>query len=497
MIAPRIADAAESADQRYLAAKGIRPRLNKVFPDHFSFLFGELALYSFVVLLLTGTYLALFFDPSMAQLTYHGTYPNMNGIEMSRAFESTLRISFDVRGGLLVRQIHHWSANIFVAAIVVHLLRIFFTGAFRKPREANWLIGVLMLLIAIAEGFAGYSLPDDLLSGTGLRIMSGIMLSVPVIGTWLHWLVFGGQFPGEVVIPRLFALHVLLLPGVLLTLIAVHLAGVWYQEHTQFPGKRGMKRNVTGTRAVPAFGIKSTTLAVMVTAVLVALGGLAQINPVFHYGPYQPSQASINSQPDWYLQMVDGAMRLWPEWRIDLWGTYTVPAVFWPAVVMPLLLFGGMLGYPLLERRASRDSSSHQIAQRPRDVPVRTGLGVMAVTFTLVLIFAGLDDVIAFVFAIPIERLVWIARVGVLVLPPLAYLVAVRICRRLQRADSEVLAAGVSSGLIERRAEGYYVEVVQPLRPQTGEEDLVYPRYQGNPVPRLPGDLEVRSPGRR
>ncbi|GHF32255.1 cytochrome bc complex cytochrome b subunit [Amycolatopsis bartoniae] len=489
----RLAEAAEAADERYRIAKLLRPRLNKVFPEHFSFLFGELALYSFVVLLLTGTYLALFFDPSMGKLTYHGTYPDLRDTEMSRAFASTLRITFDVRGGLLVRQIHHWAANVFVAAILVHLLRIFFTGAFRKPREANWVLGVFMLVLAIAEGFAGYSLPDDLLSGTGLRIMSGIVQSIPIVGTWVYWLIFGGEFPGEIIIPRLFTAHILLLPGLLLALVAVHLAGVWYQKHTQFPGTRGTERNVVGVRVVPAFALRSIGLSILVTGVLVAMGGLLQINPVFQYGPYEPSQASINSQPDWYLQMIEGAMRWWPEWRIDLWHTYTIPAVFWPAVVLPALLFGGMLVYPFVEERLSRDHSFHNIAQRPRDVPARTSLGVMALTFYLVLVVGGTDDVIAYVFGIPIERMVWIGRIAVLVLPPLAYLVSYRICRRLQRADLDVLAQGVTTGIIERRPEGYYVEIVQPLSPGDGDRSLHHPQYRGTPVPHLPGDLETEQ----
>ncbi|GLY63945.1 cytochrome bc1 complex cytochrome b subunit [Amycolatopsis taiwanensis] len=491
----KVAEAAQNADERYKAAKLLRPRINKVFPGHFSFLFGELALYSFVVLILTGTYLALFFDPSSAKLIYHGTFTNLDGVEVSKAFASTLNISFDVRGGLLVRQIHHWAANIFVAAILVHLLRIFFTGAFRKPREANWLIGIFLLFLGIAEGFAGYSLPDDLLSGTGLRIMSGITLSIPVLGTWLHWLIFGGEFPGEIILPRLFTVHILLIPGLILALLAVHLAGVWYQEHTQFPGRRGTERNVVGTRTVPSFALKSISLSILLTGVLAVMGGIFQINPVFNYGPYTPFQVSINSQPDWYLLMVEGAMRLWPPWRINLWNTYTVPAVFWPAVAMPVLLFFGLLLYPFVEERITRTRRLHNIAQRPRDVPHRTALGTMALTFYAVLVMAGVDDVVAYVFRVPIEHLVWIGRIGVLVLPPLAYLVAYRICLHLQHTDRDVLAYGVHTGVIEQRDGGYFVELVEPLKPE--RESLVYPRYRGIPVPHLPGDLETEQPAER
>lgn len=493
VLSRKIAEAAHGADQRYRAATLLRPRINKVFPGHFSFLFGELALYSFLVLVLTGTYLALFFDPSSSKLVYHGTFADLDGVEVSKAFASTLDLTFDVRGGLLVRQIHHWAANIFVAAILVHLLRIFFTGAFRKPREANWVIGVFLLFLGIAEGFAGYSLPDDLLSGTGLRIMSGITLSIPVIGTWLHWLIFRGEFPGDIVIPRLFTLHILLIPGLILALLAVHLAGVWYQEHTQFPGRRGTERNVVGTRTVPSFALKSGSLTILVTGVLVVMAGIFQINPIFNYGPYNPSQVSINSQPDWYLLLVEGAMRLWPPWRIDLWHTYTVPAVFWPAVALPVLVLLGLLSYPFVEERIARTRRLHNIAQRPRDVPARTALGAMVLTFYIVLVAAGVDDVVAFVFRIPIERLVWIGRIGILILPPLAYFVTYRICLRLQHADRDVLTHGVRTGVIERRDDGYFVELVQPLEPERGQESLVYPRYRGTPVPHLPGELRTKT----
>src|SRR4051794_34625822 len=200
-------------DDRLIVAGPLRRTLNKVFPDHWSFLLGEIALYSFIILLLTGTYLTFFFDASMREVTYNGSYAPLRGVEMSAAYESTLNISFDVRGGLLIRQMHHWAALLFMASIVCHLLRIFFTGAFRRPRETNWFIGIVLLVLALLEGFAGYTLPDDLLSGTGLRIFSAVFLSIPVIGTWVYFTVFGGDFPGELIIGRLYILHVLIIPA--------------------------------------------------------------------------------------------------------------------------------------------------------------------------------------------------------------------------------------------------------------------------------------------
>lgn len=231
-----LARQADDIDTRYHPAAALRRQFNKVFPTHWSFLLGEIALYSFIILLLSGVYLTLFFDPSMAEVIYHGVYQPLNGVQMSRAYESALDISFEVRGGLFVRQLHHWAALMFAASIMVHLARIFFTGAFRRPREANWVIGSLLLILAMFEGYFGYSLPDDLLSGIGLRAaLSSITLGMPVIGTWLHWALFGGDFPGTILIPRLYALHILLIPGIILALIGVHMALVWFQKHTQFP----------------------------------------------------------------------------------------------------------------------------------------------------------------------------------------------------------------------------------------------------------------------
>jgi ubiquinol-cytochrome c reductase cytochrome b subunit len=470
------------ADSRFHVASSLRSAANKIFPTHFSFLWGEIALYSFVVLLLSGTYLALYFDPSMQEITYHGTFDNLRDVEMSRAFASTLDISFDVRGGLFVRQVHHWAALLFAAAILVHMLRIFFTGAFRRPRETNWLIGVGLFALAVAEGFLGYSLPDDLLSGTGLRIMSGVMLSLPVIGTWAHWLVFGGEYPSMEILPRFYIGHVFIVPGVILALIAVHLAAVWFQKHTQFPGPGKTERNVVGTRTVPIFVSHSLILQASVVGMLCLLGGVAQINPIFNYGPYRPDLISPGAQPDWYLGFVEGALRLWPPWELHL-GNYTVPAQFFPGVLLPVGLTAATLAYPFFERKVFGDPHHHNLLQRPRDNPIRTALGVMGVTFYFWLLLAGGDDVIAFKLRMPIEELVWTGRIGILVVPPLAYWVTYRICRRLQRFDRDVLAYGIATGIIVRRGEGDYLQVRQPLRGVVGgrAEPLV---YGGSPVPR-------------
>jgi ubiquinol-cytochrome c reductase cytochrome b subunit len=477
-----VARMTESVDDRYHPAQGVRKAVNKVFPGHFSFLLGEIALYSFVVLVLSGTYLALWFDPSMAEVTYHGVFSDLRGAEMSRAFASTMDISFEVRGGLFARQVHHWAALLFLAAMTIHMLRIFFTGAFRKPREGNWLIGATLLMFGILEGFMGYSLGDDLLSGTGLRIGASIMMSVPVIGTWLQWLVFGGEYPGHVIIPRLFTAHVLLVPGVILALIAVHLAFVWFQKHTQFPGRGRTERNVTGTRMVPTFAVHSISLMTGVVGVLCLLGGLAQINPIWHYGPYQPALGTIGAQPDWYMGFVEGALRLWPPTPITL-GRYIVPEQFWPAVVIPLGMVLTLMAYPFLERKLTGDHRQHNLLQRPRDNPGRTAVGMMGLVFYFVLFLAGGDDVIGYWLKVPIEELVWIGRIGVLVLPAAVFVLTYRICVRLQRFDRVVLERGIATGIVLRRPGGDYVEVRQSVDGNLVEGNLVDGSAVRVPVP--------------
>jgi ubiquinol-cytochrome c reductase cytochrome b subunit len=485
---------AKWADDRLNIAGPMRTQLNKVFPDHWSFMMGEIALYSFIILLLTGTYLTFFFDPSMAETVYHGRYVPMQGITMSKAYESTLNISFDVRGGLVIRQIHHWAALLFLAAMLIHMFRVFFTGAFRKPRELNWLIGLGLIGLSIIEGFAGYSLPDDLLSGTGLRIADAIMLSIPVVGTWVSFLIFGGPFPGDVIIGRFYIAHVLLIPAILAALIGAHLALIVRQKHTEFPAAGRTEETVTGERVFPTYAAKAGGFFFIVTGVTCALGGLAQINPVWLFGPYNPAQVSSGSQPDWYMMFLDGSTRLFPSWEIRLWG-HTLPPLFWPTVVLPGILFTLAGAYPFIEAKMTKDTKSHNMLQRPRDVPVRTSLGAMAIAFYLVLFLSGGNDIIAKAFNISLNAMTWGGRILLLLLPPLAYLLTYRVCLGLQRHDREVLEHGVETGIIKTLPTGEFIEVHQPLGPvdEHGHGKL---SYAGTPVPKRMSQLGASSPVR-
>ncbi|MGH3796342.1 MAG: cytochrome bc1 complex cytochrome b subunit [Pseudonocardiaceae bacterium] len=486
--ANRAASAADELDERYHLAAGVRRQINKVFPTHWSFMLGEIALNSFIVLLLSGTYLALFFDPSMTDVTYNGPFQNLRGIEMSRAYESTLQLSFEVRGGLFIRQVHHWAALLFVAAIVVHMFRTFFTGAFRKPREMNWTIGIAIAFLAGLEGLTGYSLPDDLLSGTGLRIISAITMSPPVIGTWAQWAIFGGEFPGSEIIPRFYIVHVFLIPGLLFALIAVHLGLVWYQKHTQFPGPGRTERNVVGVRILPIFATKASGFAMVNIGVICIIAGLFQINPVWNFGPYNPAQVSAASQPDWYVGWLDGSTRLWPAWEIYL-GNYMIPASFWPTMVLPIAMFSLALMYPAIERKLTKDNAYHNLLQRPRDVPVRAGLGMMAISFMTILLLSGGNDVIAYVFDISLNATTWAGRIGLLLVPPLAYYVTYRVCLGLQRADRAVLEHGIETGIIKRLPHGEFIEVHQPLGGVDEHGHAIPLEYQGASVPKRMNQL--------
>ena len=403
-------------DERLGIVSTLRGQLRKPFPSHWSFLLGEVALYSFIVLVLTGVFLTFFFEPSTEEIVYRGAYEPLVGLEMSQAYASVLELSFDVRAGLVMRQIHHWAALVFVAAIVVHLGRIFFTGAFRKPREVNWVVGLTMFVLAIANGFLGYSLVDDLLSGTGVRIGYSIVLSVPLIGSWLAFLLFGGEFPSPEMIPRFYSLHILILPVIIGVLITVHLAIIWRQKHTQFGVGERSESKVIGTALWPGYAAKSVGFFFLVTSALAFLGGLVQINPIWLYGPFDPAAVTSPAQPDWYVGWVEGAMRLFPPWSFQV-GDVLFSELFFPAVLLPAVTFVALYLWPWLEARATGDHREHHVLDRPGDRPVRTAVGAGAITFYGLLLLAGSDDIIALVTGAQVVELVWALRITVLVLP--------------------------------------------------------------------------------
>ncbi len=483
-------------DDRLHAAHGTRYLLRKIFPDHWSFLLGEIALYSFIILLLTGTFLTLWFQPSMTQIVYHGSYLPLRGVKMSEAYASTLKISFDVRGGLLMRQIHHWAADLFMAAIMAHMIRVFFTGAYRKPREMNWLIGIVLFTLGMFEGLFGYSLPDDLLSGAGLRITEGILQSFPIVGTYLAFFLFGGQFPGHVIIPRLYILHVLVIPGLILALITAHLFLMFHQKHTQMPGKGRTDTNVVGAPMYPYFMAKTGAFFLFVFAALALAGTFAQINPVWIYGPYNPVAMSAGSQPDFYMGMLEGALRVMPNWQTVIWGHTISWNVFLPALVPLGIIFTGAAFWPFIEQWVTGDRREHHVNDRPRNAPTRTAIGIAAITFYGVLWAEGANDILADHLDISLYSITWAARISMFVGPVIAYIVTKRICLGLQRKDQHLLEHGVETGIIRQLPSGEFIEETRPV----DEEALAV--LQSRPVhPELPpgesAESGVPAPGMR
>jgi ubiquinol-cytochrome c reductase cytochrome b subunit len=472
----------DAVDDRVSTSKWLVSALDKIFPDHWSFMVGEIAMDSLIVLILTGIYLALFYVPSSADVVYAPTsghfYTPLLGQHMSEAYQSVINISFDVRFGLIMRQAHHWAALIFLAAVFFHMCRIFFTGAFRRPRETNWIIGLLLWQIVSLEGFTGYSLPDDLLSGTGLRVIYSIIQSIPFIGTWLAYALWDGRFPGTVLIPRLFVIHEFLFPALIVGLLSAHLAILWHQKHTDFPGKGKTETNIRGSRVWPLYTMKATGLALLVASVTFLLAGFVQINPVWLYGPYTPFTVSAGSQPDWYLAWLDGGVRLWPHWEFRSFG-HEIANPFFPGLLIPGILFTIMFAWPMIDRRIYNDHGAHNLLDRPRDKPFRTGVGVAAIIFFSDLTLATGTDLLANDLHIAFERLIEILQYGAFVGPIVGFLIAYRTCIALKRTGAHPIQRPVG-GVIYRTAEGGYHTVGDVHG--NGHGDHAGPGAEGGPA---------------
>ncbi len=472
------AAAAGYIDDRTKISVVVRDYGRKIFPDHWSFLLGEVALYSFVVILLSGSFLTFFFQASMTQLVYDGSFVPLKGITMSAAMQSTVDISFDVRGGLLMRQVHHWAALLFVAAIGLHMLRIFFTGAFRKPRELNWIIGFVLFILAMAEGFTGYSLPDDLLSGNGLRIIDGMVKGIPIIGTWTSFLIFGGEFPGEDIVGRLYSLHILFLPALVVAFIALHLLFVVTHKHTQFPGAGRTQDNVVGYPVMPVYAAKAGGFFFIVFGVIMLISSLFSINAVWVYGPYDPSPISAGTQPDWYIGFLDGALRLVPPGWEFVWLGFT-----WSFnILMPMIIIGIFIAivmfYPFIEGWVTGDKREHHLLDRPRNAPTRTAIGAAGVTFYAVLWAAASSDLIATHFHLAIEGVTHTLQALLFVGPLIAFVLTKRTCLALQRKDRSIALHGYESGRIVRLPGGEYIEVHQPADEYQKWELVSYNEYK-------------------
>ncbi len=437
-------------------------------------------------------FLTLWFKPSMVEVVYDGSYVPLKGVHMSEAYASTLHISFDVRGGLLMRQIHHWAALLFMASILAHMLRVFFTGAYRKPRELNWLIGIGMFTLGMLEGLAGYSLPDDLLSGTGLRITQGVAEGIPIVGTYIYMFLFGGEFPGQEIVPRLYMVHILLIPGLLLGMVTAHMMIMWVQKHTAMPVKNQTEKQVYGYPFYPVFMAKTGAYFLFTFGVLALFGAFAQINPIWLFGPYDPGAISSGSQPDWYMGVLEGSLRIMPGWEINAWGHTPSLSVLIPALVPLGIIFTGAALWPWIEAWVTGDKRHHHVNTRPRNAPVRTAVGMAAVTFYGVQWLAGANDILADKFHISLFATTWFFRVAFFAGPIIAFIVTKRICLGLQRKDADIIGHGMESGVIMMSPEGKF----SGRRVGSRRGEARHP-VQGERAAPAAGPRRLRRPGAR
>ena len=489
-----LAGTANYLDERVGVAGILKEFGRKIFPDHWSFMLGEVALYSFFVLLLSGTFLTFFFQPAMTPVIYDGVYGPLKGAEMSIAYASTLDISFEVRGGLLMRQVHHWSALLFVAAAGLHMLRVFFTGAFRKPREINWVVGFMLFVLGMAGGFTGYSLPDDLLSGNGLRIIDGMIKGLPVIGAYTSSLLFGGEFPGEQIVARLYGLHILLVPALILIFIVIHLFMVVIHKHTHYSGPGRKDSNVVGYPLMPVYVAKAGGFFFIVFGVIMLIAATFTINPVWNYGGYDPSPVSAGTQPDWYIGFLDGALRLAPT-HLEV----TAGGVTWAwNILLPMIVGVGFLVvvalYPFLEAWVTGDKREHHVLDRPRNAPTRTAIGAAGVTFYAALWAGASTDLIATNFLMSMNNVLTSIQIILIVGPIIAYIITKRVCLSLQRKDREIALHGRETGRIIRMPHGEYIEVHEPLEAFEQYKLVDFKDYQPTLArPNAQGKITIRA----
>ena len=492
-----LAGTANYVDERVGVAGILKEFGRKIFPDHWSFMLGEVAMYSFFVLLLSGTFLTFFYDPSMAMVRYDGVYAPLKDSLMSKAYETSLNITFEVRGGLLMRQVHHWSALLFVAAAGLHMLRVFFTGAFRKPRELNWVVGFLLFILGMAAGFTGYSLPDDLLSGNGLRIIDGMIKGVPFIGTNISSLLFGGEFPGHVVIGRLYALHIMLIPALILVFLAVHLFMLIIHKHTHYSGPGKSDTNIVGYPLMPVYVAKAGGFFFIVFGVIMVISTFFTINPIWNYGGYDPSPVSAGTQPDWYIGWLDGALRLAPTGMEFMIGDYTVSMNILLPLVVSLVFLGLVAIYPFIENWVTGDKREHHSLDRPRNAPTRTAIGAAGVTFYAVLWAGASTDLIATHFKMNLNQVLISMQIMLIVLPIAAFYITKRVCLALQRKDKEIAIHGRESGRIVRLPHGEYIEVHEPLDPYDLYKLVDYKDYKPTLArPNAQGKISVAARAR-
>ncbi|WP_458189642.1 cytochrome b [Haladaptatus sp. NG-WS-4] len=411
--------------------------LGKAFPAEDSFLLGEVALFSFFVLVITGVFLGFFFEPSTTEVTYDGSVAQYQGQDLPAAFVSVLHITYDIPYGMFLRRMHHWAAHFFVAAIGLHLLRVYFTGAYRNPRELNWVVGGGLALLAIFAAYTGYSLPFDEFASTATGIGYSIATSVPVFGGILSKIVFGGQYPSSATLPRFYFLHVFLIPVAIIMLITVHMGILVRQKHTEGPrsddvaGERTIQRGddtyVVGLPAFPNQAAVSVVVFFLTLAFVSLLAGFLPVHNVAEYGPNDPASTPGLIMPDWFLMWVFGFLKLMPSWM-----SFTIPFTdihvsteFLSGAVLPGIVFGLLFLWPFIDYR---EEPTH-FTVNPLRRPWQTAVGVTAVTFIMIASIAGMNNILADVINVSTGVINAVLLVGMLVYPLVAGIITYFVLR--------------------------------------------------------------------
>jgi ubiquinol-cytochrome c reductase cytochrome b subunit len=420
-------------------------------------LLGVISLACLFVLTTTGVVLLFFYDRSSETVPYSGTYPLLQGVPVSKAYASTMHISFEVPLGLLVRQAHHWAALLLPASLMLQLLSTFFSGGFRRPRQWSWVLLAGTFLVVLGLGWSGYALPDDMLAGTGLRIVEGVMLGIPLIGTRVAFVFFGGEFPGSA-LEHMYWLHVAVFPAMLLVLLTARLLLALRRRPAHRSGPGRTEDNVVGL-PLATVAARSSGLFLVTCGVLSLLGGLVTINPVWVYGPASAGQASAGSQPDWYTDFLDGSLRLMPPgWEIGIAGHTVSLALLIPQAAVGVF-FGLVVMWPFLESRVTRDRAEHHVLDRAREHPVRTAFGVSGLVFFLTLWLAGATDLVTTHFGVAFEHQVVALRTVAILGPLVTFPVTRSVCLALLEREREQLVQGVETGRIMRASDGGYSEL--------------------------------------
>jgi ubiquinol-cytochrome c reductase cytochrome b subunit len=447
----------DALEERLAFRAALRRAKRRLFPGHWSFLLGEVTLFSFVALVLSGVYLALFYRASTTTLVYAGADPSFEGLSLPDAFASVLDLSVGVPFGLVLRRFHHFAAHLFLGSLLLHAARVYFTGAFRRPRDLTWWIGLALFALALLNGFSGYCLPFDMRGGTAMRMLMTTLESVPWVGSWLATLVFGAPFPGPYILPRLYIEHVFVGPALIAVLIAAHLFLVVRLTHTEFPGPGRSSAIEVGARMWPDQTARTTTVALLVFGTCALLAAFFPVEAVQVYGPFQVLSSYPPLSPDWFVMWIEGAYRLLPR-QLDfhlVGADFTNP--FYGAIVLPLVVFGGCAVYPFVDRRVYRDQyRGDHVLDRPRERPGRTAFGVGGLTFLVLLSFGDIDDRLASAFAVEVWQVHLVWGPVTLAVPALTFLIVLlwlRSSRRHRRAIGPAPAAARRTAKVRSRLE--------------------------------------------